>query len=111
MNYTGKQAWTSAVFSITGALQKPDVRNNYLPLQQYVFTPDSFGARGSAHPFQTRIDVIDPFSSTSMGYYYDWSQYRFIYPYVPTSYTIEDNPDGRISIVPLKPNWTLPPMP
>ena len=106
--YDGRQAWTSVVFSITGALQKPDVRNRYLPLQQYVFTPDSFGARGSAHPFLTRIDVLDPFSSTSMGYYYDWPQYRFDYPMLLWKFTIEDNPDGRVSIVPLKANWAAP---
>ena len=106
--YDGRQAWTSVVFSITGALQKPDVSNKYLPLQQYVFTPDSFGARGSAHPFLTRIDVLDPFSSTSMGYYYDWPQYRFDYPMLLWKFTIEDNPDGRVSIVPLKANWAAP---
>ena len=106
LNYTGRQAWTSVVFSITAALQKPDVRTRFLPLQQYVFTPDSFGAKGSAHPFLTRIDVLDPFSSTSMGYYYDWPQYRFIYPQLQWKFTIEDNPDGRGSIVPLKANWT-----
>ena len=105
--YDGRQAWTSVVFSITAALQKPDVRNRYLPLQQYVFTPDSFGARGSAHPFLTRIDVLDPFCSTSMGYYYDWPQYRFDYPLL-WQFTIEDNPDGRVSIVPLKANWAEP---
>ena len=106
LNYTGRPAWTSVVFSITGALQKPDVRSNYYPVQQYVFTPDSFGAKDSAHPFQTRIDVMDPFSPNSMGYYYDWPQYRFIYPRLFWKYTIEDNPDGRVSIVPLKANWT-----
>ena len=106
LNYNGGQAWTSVVFSVTGALQKPEVRNNYLPLQQYVFTKDSFGAKDSAHPFQARIDVMDPFAPNSMGYYYGWSKYRFIYPYVPMKYTIEDNPDGRVSISPLVPNWT-----
>ena len=106
--YDGKQAWTSVVFSITGALMKPDVSNKYLPLQQYVFTKDSFGAVGSDHPFQTRVMVRDPFASNSMGSYYGWSIYRFVYPDVFNKYTIEDNPDGRMSIVPLVPNWEPP---
>ena len=104
MNYTGQPAWTSVVFSITGALQKPDVSGNKLPLQQYVFRPDSFGAKDSDHPFQTRIDVRDPFASNSLGYYYGWPMYRFIYQ-VFHKFTIEDNPDGRLSISPLVPNW------
>ncbi len=104
MNYTGQPAWTSVVFSITGALQKPDVSGNYLPLQQYAFRPDSFGAKDSDHPFQTRIDVRDPFASNSLGYYYGWPKYRFIYS-VFNKFTIEDNPDRRLSISPLVPNW------
>ena len=103
---TSAQNWTSAVFIVTGALQKPDAAGDYLPLQQYTLKPGSFGAADSAHPFQTRVDIVDPFSPNSMGYYYDWPQYRFIYPRLFWKYTIEDNPDGRVSIVPLKANWT-----
>ena len=107
-NYSGNPAWTSVVFSVTGALQKPDVANKYLPLQQYVFTPDSFGDPSNPNRrFQTRIEVVDPFARNSMGSYYGWSKYRDVYS-IWYRWSIKDNPDGRGSIAPLKPNWTPP---
>ncbi len=99
--FAGTYAWTSVVFSVTGALQKPGYGEKFLPLQQYVFTPDSFGVGGD--PFLTRIKVMDPYLTNTMGYYYGWSVYRDVYP-VWYRWSIEDNPDGRVSIVPLVPN-------
>ena len=100
------QSWTSAVFIVTGALQKPDVSNNYLPLQQYTFKPDSFGAADdSQHPFQTRVLVTDPYAYNTIGDYYGWSGYRN-YP-VWFRWVIRPRPEElRSSPVPLTPNWT-----
>ena len=107
-NYTGHPAWTSVVFSVTGALQKPDVKNKYFPLQQFVFTPESFGDPSDPNRrFQTRIEVMDPFAPNSMGSYYGWSRYRDVYS-IWYRWSIKDDPDGRGSITPLKPDWTPP---
>ena len=106
-NYAGRQAWTSVVFSVTGALQKDGVKSRYLPLQQYVFRPDSFGVADSDHPFQTRIEVMDPFAPNTLGYYYGWPKYRDVYP-VWYRWSIKDDADGRVSVSPLVPNWTPP---
>ena len=106
LDYTGNPTWTSVVFSVTGALQKPDVADKYYPLQQYVFKPDSFGDPSDPNRrFQTRIEVVDPYALNSMGSFYGWSNYRNVWP-IWFRWSIKDNPDGRRSIVPLKPNWT-----
>ncbi|MBR0504519.1 MAG: hypothetical protein IJJ84_03865, partial [Kiritimatiellae bacterium] len=102
---TSAQNWTSAVFIVTGALQKPDAAGDYLPLQQYTLKPGSFGAADSAHPFQTRVDIVDPFSPNSMGYHYGWIPYRNVYN-VWYRWIIKPNPqDYRLSTVPLVPSW------
>ena len=102
---TSAQNWTSAVFIVTGALQKPDVAGEYRALEQYTFKPGSFGAADSEHPFQTRIDVNDPFSPNSMGYYYRWLQYRNVYN-VLYRWIIKPHPEVYlISPVPLVPVW------
>ena len=111
LDYTGNPTWTSVVFSVTGALQKPDVADKYYPLQQYVFKPDSFGDPSDPNRrFQTRIEVVDPYALNSMGSFYGWSNYRNVWP-IWFRWSIKDNPDGRRSIVPLKPNWTPPTSP
>jgi hypothetical protein len=84
------------------------VTDKYLPLQQYVFTPDSFGDPSNPNRrFQTRIEVMDPYARNSMGSYYGWSIYRDVYS-IWYRWSIEDNPDGRKSIAPLKPEWSSP---
>jgi len=105
--WKGGPAWTSVVFNVTGALQKEDVSATYLPLQQYVFTSDSFGAADGPHPFQTRVEVVDPFAPNTMGDYYGWSKYRNIYS-VFYRWVIKSNSDGRVSPVPLVPKWSTP---
>ena len=104
---TSAQNWTSAVFIVTGALQKPDVAGEFRPLQQYTLKPGSFGAADDPqHAFQTRIEVTDPFSPNSMGYEYGWMPYRNVYN-VWYRWVIKPNPqDYRLSTVPLVPNWT-----
>ncbi len=100
-----QSAWTSAVFSIVGALQKSDVSDRYLPLQQYTFKPGSFGAADETHPFQTRVEVVDPHSPNSMGNYYGWG----MFPDTPVwfRWVIKPHPEeSRISTVPLTPNWS-----
>ncbi len=101
-----QSAWTSAVFSIVGALQKSDVSDRYLPLQQYTFKPGSFGAADDPlHPFQTRVEVVDPHSPNSMGNYYGWG----MFPDTPVwfRWVIKPHPEeSRISTVPLTPNWS-----
>ena len=104
-NWDGNPAWTSVVFVVTGALQKPDVSNKYLPLQQYTFKPGSFGAPDGPHPFQTRVMIVDPYSPNTMGDYYGWGQFRGVYN-VLNRWIILPRSDGRISTVPLEPNWT-----
>ena len=100
--YNGRPAWTSVVFSVTGALQRDGERDAYYPLQQYVFTPDSFGDTSNppdpSRRFETCIEVTDPY------YKFRWSVYRGVYP-IWYRWSIKDNPDGRVSISPLKPNW------
>ena len=100
-----QSAWTSAVFTIVGALQKSDVSGRYLPLQQYTFKPGSFGAADDPHPFQTRVEVVDPHSPNSMGNYYGWGM--FPDTSVWFRWVIKPRPEeSRISTVPLTPNWS-----
>lgn len=74
--------WTSETFKVTAVLQKHDtgggidVKNNRWPLSFYVFGPGSFGAPGSAHPYQTCIEVLDFKSPGSPAYGYGWGSYE-----------------------------------
>ena len=103
--WNGSPSWTSVVFAVTGALQRPGYESSFLPLQQYVFTPNSFGTpEDSEHPFQTRIEVMDPFSPNSMGDYYHWTDHRNVYN-VFYRWIIKSPPDGRVSTIPLTPKW------
>ena len=107
-NWNGNPPWTSVVFAVTGALQKPGKTAVFRPLKQYVFTPSSFGDPADpARRFQTRIEVTDPFSPNSIGDYYGWGSYRYQYQ-VFYRWIIKSQYDGRVSIVPLRPNWTPP---
>ena len=76
----GSPAWTSVTFKICGALQRSDVTNvssNYYPLRWFVFTKNSFDEN-----FQTTIDLWDPRSQNSPGWFYGWGDY----PGVPIWY-------------------------
>ena len=105
----GQPTWTSAVFNIVGALQKPGIGDQFRVLQQYTFKPGSFGAADDPqHAFQTRVMVTDPFAPNSMGSYYQWSSYRNVYP-VWYRWVIKPNPEEyRLSTGPLTPNWGMP---
>ena len=103
--WNGNPPWTSVVFSVNGALQKPGAIPEYLPLQQYTFAPDSFGKEGSpTYRFQTRVEVKDPYSRGTMGYVYGWDGYRNVYP-VWYRWKIIGKPDARMPSVSLKPKW------
>ena len=105
-DWNGNPPWTSVVFAVTAALQKPGYTSTFLPLQKYVFTPGSFGsADDDEHPFQTRIEVFDPYSPNTLGDYYGWPKYRYVYP-VFYRWVIKPDPESRVSTVPLVPNWT-----
>ena len=106
-DWNGSPSWTSVVFAVTGALQRPGYGDSFLPLQQYTFNPDSFGAEEDEHPFQTRIEVQDPFGPNAMGLTYGWQPYKGVYP-VFYRWIIKSPPDGRVSTVPLAPRWTPP---
>ena len=104
--WNGSPPWTSVVFVVTGALQKPGKTADFLPLQKYVFTPESFGsADDPEHPFQTRVEVVDPYSPNTLGGYYRWTDYRNVYP-VFYRWVIKPDPEGRVSTTRLRPNWT-----
>ena len=72
-------AWTSVTFKVVGALQinDPDIKSLYLPLRWFVFGPDSFN-----DDFTATIDIWDPHSSNSPGYFYGWGDF----PGVPVFY-------------------------
>ena len=100
--------WTSAVFMVTGALQKPGATSSdFKPLCQYVFQPGSFGAPDSEHPFQTRIEVMNPYTTSTMGNYLGWPEFNGLYP-VLYRWVIRGSPDNRMSPVPLKSRWASP---
>ncbi len=69
--YDGGANWTSATFKVCGALQKDGVRDRYYPLRWFVFGPDSFD-----EDFSARIEIDDPHSTSSPGYFNGWSAYR-----------------------------------
>lgn len=72
-------AWTSVTFKIVGALQNGDsaVESSYMPLRWFVFGPNSFG-----DDFTTTIDIWDPHSRNSPGWFYGWGDF----PGVPVWY-------------------------
>ena len=72
-------AWTSVTFKIVGALRNGDaeVQSLYLPLRWFVFGPDSFD-----DDFTATIDIWDPHSRNSPGWFYGWGDF----PGVPVWY-------------------------
>ncbi|MDO5320176.1 MAG: hypothetical protein Q4G65_16235, partial [bacterium] len=69
-DYDGGRYWSSATFKICGALQREGVKDDYYPLRWFVFGPASFDEN-----FQSKIEVSDPHSKSSPGYYNGWSDY------------------------------------
>jgi hypothetical protein len=61
--------WNAVTFKITGALRNGLVDNIYRPLRWFTFGPDSFS---HTNGYTRVIDIVDPFSSTSPGYSYEW---------------------------------------
>ena len=62
---------------INNGLTGFNVRDNWVPLRWFVFTPSSFRAPGSDKPFTTTIDIVDPFSQSSPAWeagWYEWAQ-------------------------------------
>ena len=68
-DYDGGSYWSSATFKICGALQREGVKDDYYPLRWFVFGPNSFDK------FQSKIEISDPHSKSSPGYYNGWSDY------------------------------------
>ena len=62
--------WRGPTFKITGALQNGLVNNVYRPLRWFTFGPESF-----VGGFTRTVDIIDPLSTTSPGYSYEWYKY------------------------------------
>ncbi|MGN0845902.1 MAG: hypothetical protein ACI4RA_00790, partial [Kiritimatiellia bacterium] len=83
-NYDGSSNWTSATFKVCGALQNEGVKDVFYPLRWFVFGPGSFDEN-----FQTRIEISDPHSKSSPGYFNGWSDY----PDVPIFYKWKLNAD------------------
>ena len=80
----GARNWTSETFKVTMSLIKrpedisedsQDVSLRYMPIAAFVFNGDSFGAPDGPHPFAARIEVMDPMSSGSPAYTYNWWLY------------------------------------
>ena len=84
LEYTNKTVaagWTSATFKMVGIINNGltgfNVRDFWVPLRWFVFTPSSFRAPGSDKPFTTTIDIVDPFSQSSPACeagWYKWAQ-------------------------------------
>ena len=80
----GARNWTSETFKVTMSLIKrpedisedsQDVSLRYMPIAAFVFNGDSFGAPDGPHPFAARIEIMDPMSSGSPAYTYNWWLY------------------------------------
>ncbi len=74
--YTGGN-WTSVTFKVRAQLNvnTNGANRGYLPLSSFTFGPGSFGPRGAANEFTSRIELIDPFSPASLGYSYGWGNH------------------------------------
>lgn len=67
--------WRSASIKINGSLQL-DGKNAWLPVRTFVVDTNSFyNDTHSDYPFESVIDIIDPFSTMSPGYSYGWTKY------------------------------------
>ena len=80
-NRTAAAGWKSATFKMVGFILTEHTgfrsRDNWVPLRWFVFTPESFRKPGSAKPFTSTIDIVDPFSKSSPAWtagWYDWAQ-------------------------------------
>ena len=82
--YDGSSNWTSATFKICGALQKEGVQDKFYPLRWFVFGPASFDEN-----FQSKIEISDPHSKSSPGYFNGWHDY----PDIPVFYKWKLNAD------------------
>jgi len=80
-NRTTATGWKSATFKMVGFVLTEHTgfqsRDNWVPLRWFVFTPESFRKPGSAKPFTSTIEIVDPFSKSSPAWtagWYDWAQ-------------------------------------
>ncbi|MBP5284489.1 MAG: hypothetical protein ILO34_00055, partial [Kiritimatiellae bacterium] len=68
--------WTSVTFKVTGflntGLTKFGNRDNWIPLRYFVFTDDSFRAEGETAPYTSSIEIVDPFTRSSLAGEYGW---------------------------------------
>jgi hypothetical protein len=80
----GARNWTSETFKVTMSLIKrpedisedsQDVSLRYMPIAAFVFDGGSFGAPDGPNPYAARIEVMDPMSSGSPAYTYNWWLY------------------------------------
>ena len=73
MPYAG--LWGSETFQIRGSPVLVS-HDQYAPLRYFVFNGSSFSGPDDEKPFTARIELLDPYSPASPGYYYyNWSDY------------------------------------
>ena len=82
---TTMSSWDSVTFKITGMIMNDktsfDNIDNKVPLRHFVFNEGSFGANG-----QSRIEVVDPYSTLSFGYMSGWKNWWDKHGWCPVMY-------------------------
>ena len=69
-------SWTGVTFKVEGYLPNGKAGNaGFLPFRWFVFGPTSFGEKGSADEYVSRIEIVDPFQPPSIGVTYGWPLY------------------------------------
>ena len=84
LGYAGRKTadgWTSATFKMVGFIDNGltgiQVRDNWVPLRWFVFTPESFRPADSDNPYTATIEIKDPFSTDTPAYeagWHDWAK-------------------------------------
>jgi hypothetical protein len=80
-NENSPWGWTSVTFKVTGILNNgavdiSDFSKDWIPLRWFVFQPDSFRPLNDPdHPGVSFIDIHDPHSTESPGYWAGWYNY------------------------------------
>ena len=66
------QVWNSETIKIRGALS---TSGPYMPFRTFIVNGGSFGAPGTAHEYESYIEILDPFSIASPGAGYGWAEH------------------------------------
>ena len=74
---TFTSAWTSETFKVEAYLNNGRANNKgFMPFRWFVFGPNSFEPKGSSEgEYTSLIEILDPFSPSSPGYSYGWSEF------------------------------------